>query len=233
MTIIKYFAVHHAGGLGTNRYASTQHLTLQHINNAHQRRWPRFKSEMGYWVGYNVLLFPDGTFIQTRLIGEETAAQKYHNEDTFSVCIMGNQTKDPRNFNNPVDIPTTAALNELIEIEMALLDGDPERVGLKVKNGTILDVKFLNIVPHRFLQWSECYGTAFGDKWARELAKGWYARRQVKDPERAAAIKMQKQLDQLSAMIADLMRRIQRLLRRRALGAIPVVSCIEDEDVLG
>ena len=125
--MLKYIAIHHAGGLGGDIYASTKHLTLEQINNAHRARWGDFKSSMDYWVGYNFLIFPkDGKIVQTRAIGEKTAAQKYHNEDTISVCVVGNFMKRPDG--NPVDVPTEAQKQSLEHLLMALLENDDRHI---------------------------------------------------------------------------------------------------------
>lgn len=234
MTKIKYLAAHHAGGLGNNRLASTQHLTADHINNAHQRRWPYFKSELNYWIGYNALLFPDGRLLQTRLIGEPTAAQKKHNEDTFSICVIGNHTKD--GFGNPVDKPTEEAKAKLRDVGLALLDGDPERVGLKMKAGTVLDIKIENVVPHRFLQWTECYGSALSDAWARDLMK---AKIEAEVPatedqlEEIEVLTLTLRFLQLRLTVLTLMRKLQMMMQRPVLGGKAPISCIDDEDVMG
>ena len=70
---IKWLTVHHFGGVKNDPLAPTQHLTLEQINSAHRSRWPDFVSSLGFYVGYNAIIFPDGKLIQTRLVGEETA----------------------------------------------------------------------------------------------------------------------------------------------------------------
>lgn len=39
MADLRFIAIHHAGGLGTDNYASTKALTVGHIDNAHKDRW--------------------------------------------------------------------------------------------------------------------------------------------------------------------------------------------------
>jgi len=231
MTTIKYFAVHHAGGLGNNIHASTQDLTLEHVNNAHQRRWPRFKSELGFWVGYNAIIFPTGKLIQTRLIGEETAAQKFHNKDTFSVLVMGNHTK--QFFGGLVDTPTREAIATLQEVGTALLNKDPEFVGLKMKAGTVLDIKLKDVVPHRVLQWSACYGNGLANSWARNLVKAWYNRKREEGPTPAEILYLQQQLMQIQIILFDLIRQWKAIMSGQAFGSRASISCIENEDVFG
>lgn len=233
MKKIDTIVIHHAGGLGSNRYASTKHLTVQHIDKAHRARWPYFKSELGYWVGYGALIFPDGKMLQTRLIGEEGAHTKGHNSHTFGICVMGNHTKTA--LGNPVDKPTQEAKAKLRKIGLALLDGDPERVGLKMKPGTVLDIKIENVVPHRFLQWTECYGNALSNAWARDLMKAKVQVGPATEDElgEIELLTLKVRILQLRIVILDLMRKLQAMLRRPVLGGRAPVSCIDGEDVMG
>lgn len=43
-------------------------------------------SAMGWYVGYNFFIDEDGTYTQTRLVGEETIAQRGHNCDIEARC---------------------------------------------------------------------------------------------------------------------------------------------------
>ena len=152
---IIYAVLHHVGGLYGQPNASTKNHTLEQINNAHKSRWPYFPSELNalWFIGYNALYFPDGKRIQTRLIGEETAAQIGHNLDSFSGCLIGNFTKG-------VDMPTWEQKNSLRRDLIALLGKKPESVGLKVKSGTQIDINVNRILPHRYLQSNtECFGS--------------------------------------------------------------------------
>jgi len=165
MNTIKFFAIHHTGGLYGQPHASTQNHTLEQINNAHKSRWPNFPSELNpqWFVGYNALYFPDGKRIQTRLIGEETAAQIGHNLDSFAGCLLGN-------FTQGVDAPTWQQKNTLRRDLLALLENRPESVGLKVKPGTQIDITVNRIVPHRYLQPNtECFGSGLRDDFGRNL----------------------------------------------------------------
>ena len=58
---------------------------LWSVNNYHKQRWG-MKSALGYYVGYNGFIDGDGTFTQTRLIGEETISVKGHNCDRPFTC---------------------------------------------------------------------------------------------------------------------------------------------------
>lgn len=165
-------AVHHFGGTKADPFASTQALTLQDIDLAHKERWPDFKSSLGYWVGYNGIIFPDGSFVQTRLIGEETAAVIGYNTTVISFCLAGNFSfKDLY----PIDRPTNAQRNTLINLCVALIQKNPASVGLKMAPGAILSVGLKDIHPHRFFApTTQCYGDSLGDTWARDQVTAHY-----------------------------------------------------------
>ncbi len=71
------------------------------VNNHHRKY--KMKSSLGFYVGYNGFIDGDGTFTQTRLIGEETAAIVGHNCDremtcdTVSFCAAFNGDKEALN----------------------------------------------------------------------------------------------------------------------------------------
>lgn len=161
---LKNIVIHHFGGTDADPLAKTGHLTEQDINNAHRSRWPDFPSEFNdSHIGYNAILFRDGTLKQFRYIGEETAAQKSHNLDSVSICLAGN-------FTQGVEVPTIEQKMKLKSVIQALLDNAPERVGLQTKVGTILNLSRDRIYPHRALQpTTDCYGRGLSDSWAREL----------------------------------------------------------------
>ncbi len=206
---ISNIAVHHSGGLGNDKFVSTAHLTLADINNAHKWRWPDFKSEMGYWVGYNVMIFPDGKWIQTRLLGEETAAQLGHNQDTFSICLIGNFTKF-------VDDVTEKQTNTLKEMLYALATGRAEQFGIKIKPGTEVALSWQRIYPHRFFGQTECYGNGIPDNWARGLVE-------PKIREEISAISMA--IQKLWVMLQDLIK--EQEFKKNSLGDISGFSCNE------
>lgn len=146
---IKYCVGHHAGGYYNDPNASTQHETAEDIDSWHKIRWPNFKSSLGYWGGYNFYIEKLGKIIQFRAIGEETAAQLGHNKDSVSICLAGNFTKG-------IDMLTPEQIKSLKELIDWLID---------------MGIKLQDIVPHRFLQMTECYGSALSDDWARNLGK--------------------------------------------------------------
>ena len=58
---------------------------LWRVNNHHMRKY-NMNTMLGFYVGYNGFIDTDGTFTQTRLIGEETAAIVGHNCDRPTTC---------------------------------------------------------------------------------------------------------------------------------------------------
>lgn len=158
-------ALHHTGGYESNYFAKTSNLTERDINESHKLRWPDFPSQLnGSFIGYNAVIYADGTFKQYRYAGEETAAQKGHNLDTFSICLVGNFTKN-------VELPTVSQRMRLNSIIRALIEGKPESVGIEVQQGTTLSFSREMVYPHRVLQpnHTECYGNALSDAWGRDF----------------------------------------------------------------
>lgn len=168
MNTIKFIAMHHAGGLGTDRYASTQDLTAQHINNAHRARWD-FLSSLGHYGGYSFFIDKNGYITQFRAIGEETAAQIGHNFDTVSICIAGNFVKKN---GVPIDIPTEAQKRTTCKLLSALTGGkiDLSLPPLQAIPGAIIQLDPSSIHHHSFYQIStEC--DCLPDAYWRDLLK--------------------------------------------------------------
>ena len=160
--MIRYIAIHHSGGTKSNPLATGVNTTFHQINEAHKQRWPDFPSELNpnWYVGYNFLLFRDGNLVQTRLIGEETAAQVGHNLDSVSICLIGNFTKG-------VDIPTFEQKTTLRNLLVNLLT---TRQNVKIKQGCTFDLNASRIVAHRNLQLdTECFGSSLPDSFGRDL----------------------------------------------------------------
>lgn len=192
MEHLKYIAVHHSGGTKSNDNASSFGLTLSQLDQDHKVRWPDFKSQLGYYVGYNFVIFPDGTIKQTRKIGEETAAQLGHNFDTVSICMIGNY-----NIGSP-DKMTSLTIGALKNILTALLEQDFGAYA--VIPGTTFDFSIGHIMPHRCTQqagYTECYGTSLSDTWARDLVLDEYVQRASSVPALA------KFLAKISTLIAS------------------------------
>ena len=191
MAILKHLIIHHTGGLGTDTKASTQNLTVEHINNAHRARWPDFCSSLGYWVGYTIVILKDGRFIQTRLIGEEGAHTKGYNSNSVGILVMGN-------FTQGVDIPTDAQKMTLKRVLQFLLDRTPERIGLKVSRGTVLDLSLDRIKPHRAFSSTTCYGN-LPDNWGQTLLYDYNSQVTI----------LKRRLDELMKLLQTLLAQLQ------------------------
>src|SRR3990167_248883 len=164
---ITYLFVHHAGGFANDPYAKTQGLTEKQIDSTHKQNWPDFISTLGFYIGYNIIIWADGSWKQYREIGAETAAQTGYNHNSVSICLAGNFTKLG---NGHVEAPTFAKEKTLKSLEMAILF----RQGsvwdsLKKVDGVEVDVRVHNILPHRAVAVRDCYGTLLSDSWARDL----------------------------------------------------------------
>ncbi len=205
-------AVHNFGpSLAANPLSKSQHLTEENINSAHRNRWPEFRSELnGSYIGYNVVIYPNGELRQYRFAGEETAAQKGHNFDTFSICLAGN-------FTNGVELPTFEQRGRLKSLLTGLLTGKVESIGIKVKSGTTFGFTRNAIHPHRVLQpnHTSCYGSALSDSWARDLVAA--------DPE--------IERKRLISLIEMYKKVLELLKRKQSLGSA-AVPC-SDLDVRG
>lgn len=158
---IKNIGVHHFAG----------NLTLPQLNNLHRSEWPELPSKLrpDLWVGYNFVIWKDGTYLQCRYIGEETAAQRGHNLDTVSICLAGD-------FTVGKDSPTFEQKKTLVWLIQNLVGASPQDMGsmstLKCLPSTLMYISKDNIFPHRVLQpnHTECYGSSLDDNWAKNLA---------------------------------------------------------------
>ena len=164
---ITYLFVHHFGGFEKDPYAKTQGLTEKQINEAHRQRWPDFISSLGSHIGYNIIVWADGSWKQYREVGAETAAQTGYNHNAISICLAGNFTKLGR---GNIEAPTYAQEKTLKSLEMAILFRQgPLWDSLKKVDGVEVDIKAHSILPHRAVANKACYGDLLSDSWAREL----------------------------------------------------------------
>ena len=167
MQTLRYIAIHHSGGTLANPLVKSSSLTYEEINEAHRLRWPGFPSSIVLkgkptYVGYNFLIFPNGERVQTRALGEETAAQYGFNLNTISICLVGN-------FAPGVEMPTKAQIIRLRALLLALITRD--YTGLVVLQGTAFDLNISRMQPHRFFQPTECYGHGLPDTWGRDQGR--------------------------------------------------------------
>src|SRR3990167_9494525 len=150
MAMISRIDVHHFAG----------NLTLPQLNAYHKSRWPDFPSRLNpnWFVGYQICIWRDGSWTQTRYFGEEGAHTKGHNWDTIGIALNGNCNKEK---------PTLVQTETLRRILTSIIKKDFAE--FKVLTGTEINVPLQNIVPHRALSQTDCYGTLLSDTWARNL----------------------------------------------------------------
>jgi len=116
------------------------------INNYHKQLY-RMKSTLGFYMGYNALIEPNGKLIVARADGEETAAVIGHNKDSLHICLAGN-------FD--IDVPTQAQINKL-----------KSWLGEKMRTYGLSPI---NIHGHRELQVNRtCPGCLIPRDWGRLL----------------------------------------------------------------
>lgn len=209
--------VHHAGGIGADNYASSAHLTVRHIDRAHQERW-NFESRYipKSFSGYNFIYDPkDRTVTQTRAVGEETAAVRGFNYTTVSICIIGNYNKRPLGSPaGPVD-PLTREIEEDVTKFIHELLRTPSNLNDKaqafgprsilVAPGTEVSFAESRIHPHRFYGNTACYGSYIDDTHFRDLV---IAYRPVVVTEHTEIVHLKERL----ALYQQLLRALMSLL---------------------
>jgi len=194
--MINKICVHNSGGIGDNPLALSSHLTVESINLAHKKRGFNL-SEMNYYVGYNFLLFPDGRLLQTRLIGEQTAAAVGSNFDTVHICLLGNFTK------GSMESPTGAQKEALKGLILNLENGSFANL-YKVKNGASCDFNRTRVYAHRELQpTTSCFGSSLPDAWARDLV---------------GPVAEETELQKLLVTLLDLYKKLLQLLQSKPFG---------------
>ena len=230
MATLRNIAVHHAGGLGNNAYASTRHLTVDHINNAHKARWnfpSKFINGRGSYAGYNFIYDPkDRTFTQCRAIGEETAAQYGHNFDTVSICIIGNFMRKPlSNPTVPVDPLTSETKEDITKFLYGLINQKPVNgidIDPVVAPGAVVDLSISRVQPHRYFQSTNCYGTAIANNFFRDLLIR-YKPVVVTAPDGRTKEQVLEERNALLQVIMQLLARLTELNRMlERLGSKPV-----------
>ena len=167
MKLISFIGVHHFGGLQDDPAFVSSALTVQDIDRAHRGRFGEdFKSSLGYWVGYTLIVWPDGTWTQTRKVGEQTAAARGYNFNTIHVALAGN-------FTAGIERPTHQQEATLISLLDAALTGTYalKQFGLTFENDTSAVIDPTKVLPHRLFPGSmtQCYGSALDDVWLRSL----------------------------------------------------------------
>lgn len=214
MSTISNIAIHNSGGLGADRLASTRFLTFQDIDTYHKNKWG-MQSSMGAFVGYNAIYDPKTReFSQFRAIGEETIAQRGHNFDTFSLCIIGNFNAMPIGApKRPVDELSRLNIADIVLYLKDLINGNKR--GLRVVTGTILNLSETRIYPHRALQsGTECHGTFYSDTYFRDEVLKYQT------PKRENHAVILKKRTGLLQQIKKLQARLQRVRKERGLAGV-------------
>lgn len=177
MAKITKICSHHTGPINqVNPLSSSAGITESQINNAHKARDFNL-SALGWYVGYNLVIYRDGSKKQYRLLGEQTAAATGSNFNTFHICIVGN-------FTSGVDAPTAEQVATLTQVIRALIDNKPETVGIKVAQNATFNFTAYNIFPHRILQpnHTSCHGSLLDDNFGRNIAFEYLKEKNKVDP---------------------------------------------------
>lgn len=167
--MINKLIVHNTGGIEGNRYASTAHQTFEDIDLVHKNRWDS-KSSLGYYAGYNIMI-RNGQWKQFRAIGEETIANRGYNLTAVSIAMSGNHDKDPAT-GEIVDKIKFQDEIVLKNIGQAILNGKLKEFGLVFVEGTMINIKPKDIIPHWIVSPTSCYGNALSEDWARKVVVG-------------------------------------------------------------
>jgi len=121
----------------------------QGINNTHKERF-NFKSSLGWYVGYQYIIYGNGEIRQYRKDSEPGAHTKEQdmNYQSIGVCLTGN-------FD--AEMPSPQQVATLTKF-------------LKDKSKQLI---IKSILPHRhYAPYKSCYGNKLKDDWASSLVKG-------------------------------------------------------------
>src|SRR3990167_1677841 len=93
MNIPKYLIIHHEAG--NNGFDG--------VNEYHRQRWD-FKSELGYFIGYQYYISKSGFITQGRKDTEEGAHCIGHNTDSIGICLEGNLNLERPTFSQLISL---------------------------------------------------------------------------------------------------------------------------------
>lgn len=228
MLNIQNIAIHNAGGVASDPYASAAGLTVLGIDSAHKARW-NFPSEYMHsvgatmhYAGYNFIYDPKTrVFTQTRAIGEETAAQIGHNFDTVSICIIANFQKRPIGSPAGTVDPLTAQIKEDVTMFLFdLINGNKRSVF--IVPGTTVNLSVYRVMPHRFYQaGTECYGSGLNDTIFRDALIAY--KPAAYNPQPVITITLEER-NKVIANIMQMIAQIQDLISK--LQKTPVVGSV-------
>lgn len=217
----RFIVVHHFGSPASAPYCSAAHLSIDQIEALHAARFGMTFYSMianpttgrGWRIGYNGIIFPDH-FIQTRAIGEETAAQIGYNARGVAVsfCLAGNFTRKPDG--ETVDVPTKFQLQCLRELRALFPQVSDE-----------------NVVPHRKFALTECYGDGLSDTWASHVTS--IDPLDIEKPKEVPKIGIvddppdAPRISRTLSALSDLLRKLNLLVAKVRLGSAAAPSCAD------
>lgn len=117
------------------------------INTYHKKKW-NYKSILGFYGGYHILIEKDGQIKRYRADNEIGAHDAGENINSLGVCLAGNF-----NIEHPTDL-------QIASLKDVLLDWI-KRYGISVDR----------IDPHRMGDTTDCPGKLLQDNFARDLVK--------------------------------------------------------------
>lgn len=138
MNVPKKIIVHHSASSPTN-------TSLSDINEWHRQR-DFTKSELGFFVGYHFVIFPNGTVVRTRSDDEVGCHCIGQNFSSLGVCLVGNFDKD---------FPTIAQQDAL---GVFLVEYTKK-----------YNIGISSILPHRAFSNTNCYGIKLDNQWAQRI----------------------------------------------------------------
>lgn len=142
---IKYLVIHHVGGSDTDPLADTSNQTFEIVNEYHKQKW-NFKSNLGYYIGYQYFIDKNGKITQGREDTEEGAHTIGYNKQSIGICLSGN-------FD--VTMPSKAQIESLKAlISRKMID---------------YNIPIANVVPHRAFAKKSCFGKNLPDNWVQTL----------------------------------------------------------------
>lgn len=132
----KYIVVHHSA-------ADVPDPQFEAINEWHRQR-DFAKSDLGFYVGYHIVIEKDGEVKRARNDLERDCDALGHNFDSLSVCVVGNLDKSE---------PTEAQILAL---------------GVLLANWcNKYTIHPTQIFPHRHFASKSCYGSLLENSWAQ------------------------------------------------------------------
>ena len=178
---------HHSGGIDADPCLSTQHHTVDTIDDWHKTRWPGFQSRVyinkkgaGWHVGYHLVVDTRlGTITQCRAFSEEGAHTIGMNTRAIGVLVIGNyDVCSP----DQIDSDAYPLINKAWEM----------------CNTAIPALEIRDNVPHRKYANKSCFGTKYDDTFIQRVLTGGLVDTQE-------IVLMKKVVELLEQLVANLM----------------------------